>query len=223
MTPDHDLRYILRRCEFACEICGWHEQSEWFSRELNGYYTEDQLPNHRIVTARFVWVAKPLQNLYERLQVSAELVMGRDARLADVPTQMEISAGIDGLRNGAANGFAELTEDVTTARSSALNRSIAYRRIKICSAVSCMGVLEKQSIVIPLTSHRRLFCNCNLLSLDPIKPRPPTRPAALLHPQLQTLTLTICTVVKFCRVIMALKGLHLLLNRKNCWRFWRSY
>ena len=74
MTPDHDLNYILRRCEFACGLLDWNEQAAWFSRELSGYSAEDQLPDYRIVPARLVWVASELQSAYERLTVTSEQV-----------------------------------------------------------------------------------------------------------------------------------------------------
>ena len=110
MTSDHDLRYILRRCEFACGLLNWNEPAAWFSRELSGYSAQDQLPEYRIVPARLVWVASEL-SAYEMMRVTVEQAVRGNPQLADEPTQMNIFAGFDNLKGGAASGFADPTED----------------------------------------------------------------------------------------------------------------
>jgi len=142
MTPGHDLQHILRRCEFACGISGWQEQSQWFSRELNGYGVEDELPHYRIAPAQLKWLAQDLQ-MRERVTVNTEQILGRLPLPTDVPSTMEISVGVDRLKNGASIGFADPTGEATTVWSNSLKRDIVFHRLKFCPPANCTRVLEE--------------------------------------------------------------------------------
>lgn len=141
MTPDHDLQHILRRCAFACGLCGWQEQSQWFSRELNGYGPDDDLPDYRIVPAQFKWLPRDIQ-LRDRVTLTAEQFIRSNPLLTDVPTTMDIFVGVDRLKTSFTIGIVEPTEDVIEEWSKNLGRNVNYSRVKFCPPASCIRVLE---------------------------------------------------------------------------------
>jgi len=143
-----DLKNLLRRCAYACEILGWGEQLAWFQNELFGYPSDVELPLYRkAIRGRVVWratggidtaIAKIIDDRYKLRGEPAEY------------TEMDVWAGIDWVLSASQLGYSESTGRISSQYISYRHKDIETEEAK---------VYDKQVFQTILTSIENLVFN----------------------------------------------------------------
>lgn len=130
LTSDtHNIKIILRRCQFACQLLSWSDQMEWFQRELGDYPTDTPIPFYRKVYGLLKWREK--NNPYNVARRIAELtVYGEPYPEENEGTELEIWQGIDFLLSASEKGHIVLTEETKEGWSSSKKTTTQLQRVK---------------------------------------------------------------------------------------------
>src|SRR5687768_5135103 len=70
-SPDHDLKFVVRRCIHACIMSDWRSDAQRIGYELGGYPPGEAIPPFRTLKGKLRWQSKgvpigrfnPIRNL----------------------------------------------------------------------------------------------------------------------------------------------------------------
>jgi hypothetical protein len=136
ISPNRDLKSILRRCQHACELLSWDAPQSWFNQELNGYHDHEDLPSYRKIQGRLVW--KPTGSASEKLnwQISATIHGLEPKDAAEEDATLKIVAGIDWLLGEAQRGYTEITDQTRDGWLRSKHRKLPLQRERVFPAAA---------------------------------------------------------------------------------------
>lgn len=129
-SSEYNLKSIMRRCQHVCEIMGWHQSKNWFNQELNGYYSDSELPFYRKIPGTKKW--KFDGSLYETSRYETEVFMdGLDPEVYDEQEDiLSIHDGIDWFLINSHTGYHEKLSETKEAPSPSGEKRIILRRVR---------------------------------------------------------------------------------------------
>ena len=146
-SASRNIVSILRKCQHACEILGWHSAKTWFHQELNGYYADTPVPQHRIIDGIRKWQFEG--SVYEGIRYQTDVTMqGLDPKVYDEESDtLEVKAGIQWFLNASQTGYSEELPETKHTPSPTGRDHVTLRRVRTFQAgqiAHALSQIEKQ-------------------------------------------------------------------------------
>ena len=143
ISPNRDLKSVLRRCQHACRLLDWDAPQSWFDQELNGYQSLKDLPPYRKIRGRLVW--KPKGAACEIAKwLASEILHGSEPEdAAKEETTLEITANIDWLLVASQTGYSKITGQTKYAQLSPGHEKVLLHQQKVFTAAAFSAIVAE--------------------------------------------------------------------------------
>lgn len=136
LSPNHDLKLVLRTCSHACTLLSWAEQLRWFQHELQGYAAGEELPWYRRN------VAGLLEWKSDNLEAAVSSVAGGRTFPSSTLMTTDVSGGVPWIQSLAVSGYSDRTGNTDT-YTAVDRRQYQIHELRVFPATSYTTVLTR--------------------------------------------------------------------------------